>query len=460
MGRNGGHNTAARRRCIQQGKRSMTDITMPSVNEVAPGLAAPSPSTKRLKVLISAYLCTPNSGSEAGIGWNWVEQIARHHDVHVILNGWNQSRVDPYVQEHPTPNVKWIYYDLPGLKGYWDHHRKMRRVYYYAWQFGAYLFARRLHKKERYDIAHHITLGTFWMPSLLSLLPIPFVWGPVGGGETAPRRFYKSFGRKGHIFEILRDIGRWRSYWDPFVRLTASRADKVIVTSEQTAQKARRLGASNPEVFSQVAIPLQDSIDLGQLAPHNGGPFRLVSIGRLLHWKGFHLALEAFARLHKELPDSEYWIIGDGRDRPRLESLAASLGLQEKVKFWGQVPRAKVLELLADCDVVIHPSLHESGGWVIAEGQAAGRPVICLDLGGPALQVSPETGVKVPAHTPDQVVADLARELKRLADNPDLRAQMGEAGKQLVREDFTWDTKSQRVLTLYQQLIKQNAAAK
>ena len=50
--------------------------------------------------------------------------------------------------------------------------------------------------------------------------------------------------------------------------------------------------------------------------------------------------------------------------------------------------------------MLIHPSLHDSGGWVCLEAMAAGRPVICLDLGGPGLQVTEKTGIKVKASTP------------------------------------------------------------
>ena len=66
-----------------------------------------------------------------------------------------------------------------------------------------------------------------------------------------------------------------------------------------------------------------------------------------------------------------------------MEKLARELGITANVKFWGGIRRAQVLEKLAECDVLIHPSLHESGGWVCLEAMAAGRPVVCLDLGGP-----------------------------------------------------------------------------
>jgi len=85
----------------------------------------------------------------------------------------------------------------------------------------------------------------------------------------------------------------------------------------------------------------------------------------------------------------------------------------------------------------MHPSLHDSGGWVTLEAMAAGRPVICLDLGGPALQVSEATGIKIPAISPPQVVADLASALKQLAGDPSRRHDLARRHGPLSKKSTT-----------------------
>jgi glycosyltransferase involved in cell wall biosynthesis len=137
-----------------------------------------------------------------------------------------------------------------------------------------------------------------------------------------------------------------------------------------------------------------------------------------------------------------------------LERLTRELHLSDKVTFTGAIPRREVLRKLAECDVLLHPALHESGGCVCLEAMAAGRPVICLDLGGPALRVTNDSGIKVPATSPQQAVSDLAAALTRLADNPALRLRLGQGGRQKVTAQFDLDQKGIFMTNLYEALKK------
>ena len=132
-----------------------------------------------------------------------------------------------------------------------------------------------------------------------------------------------------------------------------------------------------------------------------------------------------------------------------LKKLARSLGVENRVKFWGRLPREQALDKLRQCHVLVHPSLHDSGGWVCPEGMAAGRPIICLDLGGPAARVPTSAGFKIPAHNPNQTTKDIATAMKQLAQDADFREQMGAAGKQAVRQSLSWSAKGQHLIELY-----------
>lgn len=325
------------------------------------------------------------------------------------------------------------------------------QLHYYLWQIGIYFTAKALHREINFDIVHHITYVKHWGPSFVSLLPVPFVWGSVGGGESAPASFWNDLHLRGKLYELMRDLARWFGEHDPFVRLTARRSAVAIAATKETHERLCALGCEWVEISGVAGIPKSDLDALAQLAPPPEAPFRIVSIGRLLHWKGFHLGLRAFAKLNH--PDAEYWLIGDGPDRSYLQALAEQLGISHQVQFWGLLPREQTLQKLQECHALVHPSLHDSGGWVCLEAMAAGRPVICLDLGGPATQVTSETGFKVPALDPEQAVQHLADALKQLANNSTLQVSFGQAGRKRVREMYDWELKGKFIAQLYDEVL-------
>jgi glycosyltransferase involved in cell wall biosynthesis len=420
--------------------------------ENAESLACP------LKVLISAYACEPWKGSEAGVGWNWVCQAARFHDVWAITREKNRAAIESSLVAGPLPRVHWVYYDPPGWA---TLGRKTPRGYdyYFLWQLGAYFVAKKLQREVGFDLVHHVTFVNYWMPSFLALLSIPFLWGPVGGGESAPRAFRRCFSLRGRFHEVLRDLARSLGQLDPFVRLTAQRTRVGLATTEETAARLRKLGCKKVMVLSQVGLPREEIAQLGGFAVRQCNPFRLVSVGDLLHLKGFEFGLRAFAQFKSRFPASQYWIIGDGPERQRLERVAAEVGVAGSVTFWGSIPRWQALEKLGECDVLVHPSFHDSGGWVCLEAMAAGRAVICLDLGGPALQVTAETGIKVPAISPEQTVHDLATAMERLGSDPGLRTRMAQVGRKRVREQFNWERKGNQIAALCAEIARPNIQA-
>jgi glycosyltransferase involved in cell wall biosynthesis len=403
-----------------------------------------------LRVLVSAYACEPGKGSEPAVGWNWVHQIARFHEVWVITRANNRAAVEKALAEEPLSNVHWVYFDLPWWMRFWKRKQRGVHLYYHLWQLAIFFVGRKLHRQHRFDIIHHITFGQYWVPSSLVLLPVPFVWGPVGGGESAPPGFWWDLCRHGKVYEVFRSLIRGLASLNPLMRLSARRSRIAIATTTQTALRLRKLGAKLVEVHPQFGMTTREIQHFANFPVRQSRPFRLISMGRLIHWKGFHLSLRAFAKFHANYPDSEYWIVSNGIERAHLKALARRLGIERKVVFWGGFPTLQgVYASLQQCDVLVHPALHEAFGNVCLEAMAAGRPVVCLDLGGPALQVTQGTGIKVRATTPEQVVDDLAGAFSRLAADSALRLRFGRAAQLRVETEFHWDKKGEWMNRVY-----------
>lgn len=253
---------------------------------------------------------------------------------------------------------------------------------------------------------------------------------------------------RGAVSEAVRNLTTallgWVAVW-----LVGRRA-AVIVTASAPERWPRDLpvvrlplgGLETEEVERLAAVPLRG----------DARPFRVASIGRLLGLKGIGLGLRAFARLRQEIPDAEYWIIGEGPERGHLERLARELGCTGAVHFIGWVPREQLPRYLEEIDVLLHPSLHEQFGYVVLEAMAMGRPVVCLDVGGPALLVDDGCGVRVPLHTPKQVVAHLHDALRYYALHPSACREAGLRARARARQEWSWETVGTRLLRLYEQV--------
>ena len=406
-----------------------------------------------MKVLLSAYACEPGRGTEPGVGWNAAWEIAKYHEVWVLTRPDDgREAIEAELQRHPNPNLHFVYFTLPIFGSLWRQGSSIAfLIHYYFWQIQAFFVARRLHEEIDFDLAHHVTFVRHSSPSFLVLLPIPFIWGPVGGGESAPAPFWQDFSWSNKVYEVLRSGIRWVGERDPFARMTAQRSTIVRVTTEDTAIRVRQMGAKQVEVFPEASLTTEEINRLIH-CDSNSTAVRFISMGRLLHWKGFHLGLRAFAQA--AIPDAEYWVLGDGPERQRLEDLAAALGIADRVKFWNRLPRDEALQKLGSCTALVHPSLHDSGGWVCLEAMMAARPVLCLDLGGPAVQVTAETGFKVDAHDPERAAQGLAAAMVRLADDPELRLSMGRAGQIRVKEFYNWEVRGHQICQLYEGVVK------
>jgi glycosyltransferase involved in cell wall biosynthesis len=427
------------------------------MHAIEQGTARKGSSPRRLRVLLSAYACEPEKGSEPGVGWNWVKQNAKHNSVWVLTRASNREAILNALAREPIAHVRWVFLDLPAWARKWKRGNRGVHLYYYLWQLLAYFTARGLQRQVCFDVVHHVTFVNYWLPSFLPLLPVPFVWGPAGGGESAPPPFRGRFGLRARLYEWAREMAHWAVLLDPISRLLASRAALGLATTEETQRQMLALGCRRVLVYSEAGLSDEDLFRLAELPAPSSRNLRILSLGRLLHWKGFELGLLAFAQVKSVYPRAQYWIAGDGPERQQLERVIKELDLTDSVKLLGRVSRAQALELLGRSDVLLHPSLHDSGGWVCLEAMASGRPVVCLDLGGPAIQVTPETGIKIPAGDPGFVTVGLAGALLRLAD-PELRCRLGAAGRKRVQEYFAWDRKGEFLQSIYRQLTSQSEA--
>lgn len=407
-----------------------------------------------LKVLMSAYACEPNRGSEPGVGWNWAMQAARHHEVWVITRTNNKEVIEAELAKNPQANVHFIYHDLPKWARWWKRGQRGVQLYYYLWQLTAIRTVGAWKSNVDFDVAHHVTMVSVRAPSMFAWHDIPYVWGPIAGGESTPRSFLSTFGFKSRLWEQLRALSNRLVTRDPFVRRTADKAGWIVFATHDTRELLGSKYFQKSRIVPAIGMEMTDGVLSESQFESTNGRLKLIFVGNLLDLKGVHLALGAVERAGRSGIEVEFVIVGDGAAKTELELLSSSLGLTNNVSFLGKLPSAQVVEQLEQADALIFPSLHDSGGFAVLEAMQAGLPVICLDLGGPGVSVTAETGIKVAAENPEQSVADMARAIDRLARDPELRREMGSAGRNRISAHYSWETKGEVMRELYAKLMK------
>jgi D-inositol-3-phosphate glycosyltransferase len=220
----------------------------------------------------------------------------------------------------------------------------------------------------------------------------------------------------------------------------AAAADRVVATCSDEVRELHRMGLPPDRA---VVVPC--GVDAARFTPDEDGTpvpertrrHRLVTVGRPVPRKGFAVVVEALAGL----PDTELLVVGgadaSGHDPEldRLRGLADRLGVADRLRCLGQVPRASMPALLRSADAVVCAPWYEPFGLVPLEAMACGVPVVAAAVGGMLDSVADGvSGLLVPPQDP----AALRDALAALLAAPDLQARMGAAGRQRVLEHYTW----------------------
>lgn len=336
----------------------------------------------RTRVLLSAFACVPGLGSEPGAGWTWALAAASQHDVVLLTERDNEPPLAAELTARPVPGLQVVYVDVPpwlAARSSGDRWVRLRNA---AWQRAARRTAKALQRAAPFDVVHHVTWSADWQPvGVAGLADVPFVWGPVGGAGPFPRRLSHWFTPRALLAEAVRYLvaGAGRRVLGDRVARTA---DVVLCQNLEVAARFRSRTRGTVRVEPNVGI------DLDEVPPEpREGPLRrAVFAARIHEWKGLRLAVTTLAE-----PNAQDWqlvVVGDGPGRAGGEQAASDLGLLDRVRFTGALPRPELLQLLAGSDALLFPSMHEACGWVVAEALALGCPPVCLDVGGPPVLIA------------------------------------------------------------------------
>ncbi len=407
-------------------------------------------TSRRVRVLLSAFACEPNKGSEPEVGWQWALQIARFHDVTVLTQTEHRTAIEREIEKlrNGQPVPEFVYFDL-GKSLHWMKKSSLGlRIYYVLWQKWARAEVRRLHRTNPFDLLHHVTFAAFRYPSVIWGHDVPCVWGPVGGIESTPFGLLPWSHPVSLIVEISRNLSNLIQA-APFNDLPhrAAASDAVLVTTVEMQQGLAKLDLPS-QLMPTIGLRTREFPCQSHRNPE--GPLRILFVGKIIALKGIDLALEA---LKLSGPDATLTLVGSGNYLSAARRHMEKLGLEKRVTFRGQLTRAEVLGLYPEFDVMIFPSLHDTGGYAVIEAMFNELPVICLDCGGPAVAVRAGCGIKVPIKSRRQVIEELATGIRFYDKDRQTLLVHGKAARESILERYDWDKKGIQMNEVYEETL-------
>lgn len=407
-------------------------------------------SEKRLKIFISAYACEPEKGSEPGIGWNVVNELAKYHEVHVLTRANNQAAIQTALAGRENLPV-FHYYDLPKYLSFWKKKRRGYHLYYYLWQYGAYFKFRRFVNCSGFDIVQHLTFANFAMPSLFMFCKPLTVWGPIGR-TAVPKAVQRALPWKIKLKERLRQFAMWLNCHFELCRvLTPVFADRIIECGLPPGESAFPARWKNKIVQHPQTGINPDEPEYGCVRRRReDGKIRLLICSEFLHWKGVTFGAETFGRIASRRKDVELWIYGSGPEEKSMRCIFKQYGVENAVTWKGFVSKAEMMQALCDADILLYPSYHHGLATVILQAMYVGLPIVTI-AGDPVAQCVAEGGGMV-ADGADMaaILDDLEAKTLRLIDSGEERRKIGEQGMRLVRERYNWRILTRRLSDILQ----------
>jgi glycosyltransferase involved in cell wall biosynthesis len=405
-----------------------------------------------MRVLIIADNASNQFGGEAFLPFNYFRLLrARNVDVRLVVHERNRSVLSTRFPDD-RDRLHYVKDTLLHKIVFRVGSFLPRRVadvttgltIYLTTQIAQRRLAKKLSEQYHFDVIHVPVPVSPKSPSLLYGFGLPVIFGPMNGGMEYPPAFRREESRLSRFAVAL---GRGLAGCLNVVFPGKRRARLLLVANDRTRKAL-------PGGIPRCVIDLvENGVDFavwrrGEIRATSGRQVRLIFVGRLIDWKAIEIVFEAIKRLGNDIALS-FEIIGDGPMRLAWEKLSKDMGLTAIVKFSGWMNQEECARQLEAADVLVLPSLFESGGAVVLEAMAMAVPVISTAWGGPLDYLDNSCGVLVPPDSREGLVAGFAAAIRMLADDPELRQRLGEAGYRKARQNFDWERKIDRILDLY-----------
>ncbi|MFR9523521.1 MAG: glycosyltransferase, partial [Rikenellaceae bacterium] len=377
-----------------------------------------------------------------GVGWHWVLEMSKYFDLWVLTRESNRESIEGWFAENSIDNKPtFIYFDLPKKLRFWKKGLRGVRTYYMLWQSLTNRLVKQTMQENGIEIYHLLTYGNALWPASSYGQRQAFIWGPTSAGTYVDADFTKHYGFKNRAKEAAQRLMAKTLTLNCGFKKRCKCAKLILCKTEQTRQSIPEEYRSKAVLFTDVAIDLFDTSKY--VSKRKDDTVRYLAVGRLDSWRGFDLMIEAFAKALKQNENLHLDILGKGSDRERLQTLISKLNLEEKVVLRGHVTMEEYYQYMADCDVVVNPTLKEGAVTTAFDSMSFATPMICIDTGGYTRYFTHEYAEILQIKSRATTIENLTTSMLKLTDSS-LREEMS---KKIVavRDNFIWERKGEEI---------------
>ena len=410
-----------------------------------------------LKILINAYACSPNWGSEPGMAWNWCSNLAKYCELFIITEGEWKDEIEDAIKTHPYgKNMHFCYNPVPEKvrKMCWNQGDWRFYYYYRQWQEKTLTIAKQICCEHKIDIIHQLNMVGFREPGLLwKIKGAHYIWGPIGGMENIPTAYLKEAGIKQNLFCRIKNLINTLQYtYQPNVRHAINRSEVLVSAVKGVKEVLLNLYHRESILINETGCHIDDNCPIRK-SIIGKQKLDLIWVGKFDFRKQLNVALRTIAEV-KDL-DVCLHICGTGSDEQvrMYKQLAAYLQIEDKCVWHGKVEHSKIQQMMADSDVFFFTSIMEATSTVMLEAISSCLPVLCFDTCGFGPLISNRIGGKIPLSNPEQSVKEFAEQIRLMYHD---RAILNEMSKNefTYRNQLSWESKAEQMFDIYKSVLK------
>lgn len=400
-----------------------------------------------MNILVIAYACEPNRGSEPGVGWNWVRLMAddEKHNITVLTRANNKPVIDKYLEKYSDMKAEFIYYDLPEWILKYKHGDRGIKLFFTLWQRGVIKYMKRNLNLNFYDLIWDFNFGSLNLPLFTYKLKKKYVIGPVSTKKKMPSPYIQKMSIKRRVKYGIQQFMKEHLWSNPIVWKALKKADYVVLCNEMSKEFLPKCQRKRAKVIFHNGIEEKDYPKY-QKQENNNSKLELIYAGRLIDTKNIETAINALKIVKDGGRDFVFDIYGNGNLKDKLRRQVRELGLEGKVIFHKKITQQELFKEYIKKDCFLFPSLLEISSTAVMEAMFCGLLPICLDIRCMEFIFENSPVIKIPCISPKDDAKEIAKRILDL-EKADIIERKNRC-YDFARSNFIWETRKDEILWL------------